>query len=923
MPDRHYLSFLSLVLLSTLLISGCVHEETGKSLTEDSEPPPPQDLGETLELLGIDTSETLRLDDRGEPYPDSYSPLGTYLSMREISVADAMATDPQTDFVIGRAEELLLSGFRTAEGLGVISIADDFSIADTDPANDRLVRPDILFQQDQVEAPWVFEQRDLTVPAWVVPGTRRAATAADVNGNGFKETALAYVYDYGNGRTGVRLRVTDGLPVAPTTSDVAIPIDLRYFPVFDLRIKGGDFDGDGIDELALAVASKPIAGLNETLVGIYIIEGESDGFSIAQEYHVPFVAALPESYVTLVLEDARLDHDNISELVLVLNENAPNSGPPGSFASQYLVLSVSDAGLVLVSNGQPRAMLTADDQSLQEHIAVVADVAAGDFDGDSVDELVFGGLEDVINNCEEPPDPDIGETGLRHLVVVMGNSFNDYSQVGGLSYRSTPNGCDQAQGFGLRFTHVNTLDFDGDGDTDIHINDRVYEGPVDEVFESVPISIITRNSLITADGSGAYYDRSNSIITVSDQTGDGIADLIALLISFDQDPNIHVYSWDPESIDAQSPFEMPLWAEDIQNTDLINPIIVPVDVDNDNVSILQYTGEHNLDFTEPVVLAVLAAAPCIRGIGQNIGDSCSTSWGSAQTGAAGRSFSVSVYGSVGAGIGGAGAGASVKSLVKLNAEVSRVTSESYELSKSRTFSTGPFEDGVIFTSVPMDRYTYERIVARLPEDGFLGERLKVNLPRSPDMRIVTREYYNASLAPNPDNPPLTIGDNIFQHTPGDLSSYPTKQEKDLILLRAQSIVNEQRIRQASESIDSLFPYLPSYMGLEVGPVAVGEGGGSSELGLEYSEIFGRENAFEVGFEFEAETLTGAAYSFSAGMSAGRNLQISHGDTTLYGGSVGSIPSEFYADNQYQFGLFSYLMAEDNQEFEVVNYWVER
>jgi hypothetical protein len=39
--------------------------------------------------------------------------------------------------------------------------------------------------------------------------------------------------------------------------------------------------------------------------------------------------------------------------------------------------------------------------------------------------------------------------------------------------------------------------------------------------------------------------------------------------------------------------------------------------------------------------------------------------------------------------------------------------------------------------------------------------------------------------------------------------------------------------------------------------------------------------------------------------------------------VGSIPAEFYADNQYQFGVFAYITAVEGQEFEVVNIWVEQ
>jgi hypothetical protein len=917
---------LGVILIASSLIFGC--SSSSNSGSEDNPnataTAAPETLEESLHQLGIDTTISDRLDNRGDPYPESYSPLGSVISMREIMVADpntaSTSADLVSEFVVGRAEELLLAGYRSDAASGaLINVVDDFSTAPTVSGSNFLVRPESLFRQDTTEAPWVLQRRDASVPNWVVPGARRAATAGDVNGNGFKESVIAYAVDNGSGQDQVRLRVTDALPTSATISDVAIPIDIRYLPIFDLRVSAGDFDGDGVDELALAVARKPIPGVMNTPVGLYVIEGESDGYTIAQEHHLGYTSSLAESYVTLVVESALLDHDAFAEIVLVLNENLANGAPPGLFASQYFVFSDGASQLSVSTSGPIEATNDNADGTQTNHVAVVADVSAGDLDGDAVDELVFGGLENVIDSCQDSPDPITGEQGLRHLLVVRGNHYNNFEQVGALPYRHTPNGCDFSSDFGLRYTHVNTIDFDGDGDIDIQMNEHIYEGPVDNVFASAPIAIIGAQTLITADGSGRYFDRANSAMTVSDQTGDGIDDLITLLVSFNQDPDLHVYSWDEETNRAYRPFAMRL-TSDVQDSDLINPIVVPVDVDNDNVSILEYTGEHFLDFTEPVILAVLAAAPCIAGIDQNTTDSCSTSWGSAQTGAAGRSFNVAVNGSVGVGVGAAGAGASFKSLVKLSLTASKEVSESYQLSKSRTFSTGPFEDGVVFTSIAMDRYYYRKIVAKLPDDGFVNERLLVNLPRGANMRLVTREYYNANLVQNPDSPPLMINENVFQHTPGDLSTYPSNDDKDRILAESPTIVNQGR--RASPFFGKFAP-IHAIEGLEVGPISVGEGSGASELGLEYTEEFGNANALELGIEYEIETLAGAAATASIGLSAERTLQVSHGDSTLYATSVGSIPAEFYADNQYQFGVFAYITAVEGKEFEVVNIWVEQ
>ena len=109
----------------------------------------------------------------------------------------------------------------------------------------------------------------------------------------------------------------------------------------------------------------------------------------------------------------------------------------------------------------------------------------------------------------------------------------------------------------------------------------------------------------------------------------------------------------------------------------------------------------------------------------------------------------------------------------------------------------------------------------------------------------------------------------------------------------------------------------------MGPISVGEGSGSTELALEYIEVTGESNSLELGYEFEVSVAFGALFGFSVGLSGERTLSVSHGDSTTYSGTIGSIDADNFADNRYQFGLFTYLQAVDGQEFEVINYWVEQ
>ena len=257
-----------------------------------------------------------------------------------------------------------------------------------------------------------------------------------------------------------------------------------------------------------------------------------------------------------------------------------------------------------------------------------------------------------------------------------------------------------------------------------------------------------------------------------------------------------------------------------------------------------------------------------------------------------------------------------KSSLKLPA--SRTTSRSYELSKSQTFNAGPGEDAVIFTSMKLDRYSYTLIRNTTGDSGIVGELIEIRLPRSTDVRILARNYYNASLTDNA----YRIDENVFQHNPGDISSYPTASEKDIILDRERSILEDARLVQFEKLVSPKFDVVEALGGLEVGPVLVGQGGGSTDLSLEYTETSGKSNALTVGTSFEAEVAYGAKFTVEVGVEVGRTMSISHGNSALYSGSVDSIDEDLYVDNVYGFGLFSYLKRLGDYEFEVINFWVE-
>jgi len=869
----------------------------------------PNSLQSSLESLGVSTESSARLDSQGNEYPDAYAPMGQTIMVRQIDPsADDASSEPE--YLVGRAEELFFGGFRLKTRSFMFSSLDDVSIVGLTESEARFIVPEVLEGRLDNEVPWAAEFD--FYPARELPVTRRDAVAADTDGDDFSEVVTVFMDD-SSGSQEIWMQIIDGQSATPIF-EAGLLAGGGYLPMGDLQVAAADVDGDGRDEIVVAISRERQDGVLTTPVGIYIIDDADNGYVVMDEYDVTYTAYLPGSYIALEIDGFHADHDGKDEFVLIINEGLAFQ-EPGTFATRFKVFEAPNGVVAEIHSGPIEGTVPDSDGFPITATAVTANVTTDDLDGDGLDELIFAGFDKIVESCKELA-PASGEVeGAHYFIATFGGRFNDFAPMATGVDEIFPTTCN-FEGIGsfiMRYANVNILDFDGDGDADIQVNNMVLDAIPEGSWSDTMIAFLSDSKLIygsDAEDRG-YYDRAESAFVISDQTGDGIDDIIAIYLDWNtSDPFVKVYSYDDA---AQDKYRIATRFEiEPDDGQYKNPIMLTMDVDNDKVAQLRYTGDYFFDLTEPLPLAALAAAPCKRDIGQ---DGCSSSWGSTQSGALGKDFSVKVFGSAGAGMGAAGAGALGKWLVKVSGSAALKTSASYELSKSQTFSTGPFEDGVIFTAIPVDRFFYQIIRDNTDRGGTIGERLEIRLPRTPFVRIVEREYYNASIAD--DSEP--VDDRIFKHTPGDISSYPDAAEKDTILARSLTQIENLR----AEELDRIaFKLVPAERGLEVGPVYVGEGGGSTELALEYTESFGSANELAMGISFEAEMLAGAAISWEVGIEVGRTLSVSHGDSTLFAGSVDSISAELYAQHYYGFGLFTYLTTLGDQEIEVVNFWVE-
>ena len=188
-----------------------------------------------------------------------------------------------------------------------------------------------------------------------------------------------------------------------------------------------------------------------------------------------------------------------------------------------------------------------------------------------------------------------------------------------------------------------------------------------------------------------------------------------------------------------------------------------------------------------------------------------------------------------------GVEAEFKKSVTLSASLS--AGIAYTVEKSRTFTTGSLEDDVVFTTIPYDRYTYT--ILSHPDPDLVGGAVVVSLPREPIILKVDRDFYNDNVTESS----IQIDGAIFDHVPGDLSSYPSSACKNQLL--------------------------GQYGGLKNGPISVGQGSGSSGLEIAVTTEVSAGGSLGIGYERSVEVTVGPAMAgFSVGYGAEASLTVS-------------------------------------------------
>lgn len=758
-----------------------------------------------LTSLGVDTSLGLRVDPKENSLSEDYNPFGG-----------------STGILFKQCEIY-------AAGIGVGNYYN------------------ALFEDGTNNYAELYKQPDTSGWATVYP---KKSIAADVDGDGLDEIVIVVYYTNDSNKVSLRIvdynedgsivtakivrefTFTGSNSLNSILSGTAGGSNLWEDAFFRQDIARGDIDGDGMDEIILAI------GLN-----IYVLDDYNHDFAtIETGIELEDLDNGSDSYVRI--DTADFDMDGKDELVITNGEDN------GSIMSKYYIYD--DDMNTILNSGYIASTIDGNTYKMR-----AAAVTTGDYDNDGLPEIAFSGKREDNNDL---------------LTLILDTEMDETSSpiFSFLETYTTDNNENN-----YLIPAMDSGDIDGDGDDEI------------AVFQD--ILALTNGKLTYPFENEALVDSSNTdkfpaadILSIGDVTGDKKADVV--YITEDNEQIRIRYVKENGDLGLKIIYIDP---------DPSRPTLCLPNVDNDS-AILKYK-EHELLFTDPIIVATVASPPYWEGINED-GEG-STGFGSIEghSSETSESQGFSVGFSVGCEFESpfGSSGISVKASVEKSFTWGVATT--HEVTETWGYNTGVGEDKVIFTSIPFDVYYYE--VLSSPLEDQIGQTITINVPRSPGKYHVERTFYNSNNGTGFD-----IGNSILVHTPGDPLSYSNESDRDEL---------------KANSDGGLF----SNHNVEVGTSNTG----TSIITLE--ELESSSSSYEKGFSVSVETEVKAAY-LTAGVSAGYNNSYSYTTTVTSGtyieGKVPDIPANKYTtDIKFHWGLMAYPKESNDQKFTVVTYWVDQ
>jgi hypothetical protein len=568
---------------------------------------------------------------------------------------------------------------------------------------------------------------------------------ADIDADGLDELIVVWQAE---ADAPVNLSLVQDVATAPFTEDPLVIATGRN--IDGIQLTPGDLDGDGSLDIAVALID------SEDSIEVSVIANTS-GALAANGVNFSIPASQTSGYVHVALTAGNVDRDNANELAIVVNRydgaiDTQTGSDISEATSQWYLLDDSKRNLNQLSGG-----VSVINTSSGPVVAKVADIALGDVDRDGVDEVVLAGLDNIGRQGGANPTP-------TYLIEVFDDARFNFASLAGLQTSADlPRQGGSGQSQYLYYLFVRTADMDGDGAAEIVTNQKIWDDLASDDSQLIPlvdqiassqsgvetIAQIDTERLFGLGQRAYYFSPVHVSFDAGDLNGDERSD-IAFWIQRQnisdrvQEVVVHGLSMD-RGLTEYSSIE----------TDFSNPqspwraavLLGDFELNGDTAALRLSEGSYRYDLTEPVVLAVLVAAPCAENLGQDL-SSCRTGIGSSTTDGTSETTGWSVF--VNAQVGWDARDPITQSggaiLVNAGREVRNHETTVYKTTFTVLRETGPIEDTVIFTTIPYDVWSYE--VLSHPDNSLVGRTVEVRLPRQPIDIMTTREIYNANTAPD-------------------------------------------------------------------------------------------------------------------------------------------------------------------------------
>jgi len=357
-------------------------------------------------------------------------------------------------------------------------------------------------------------------------GAQLGATlaAGDFDGDGYDDLAVgAPWYDYvstpsvpDNGAVFVLRGGPNGLQTA-----VGHSRQLVLLTRFGAALAAGDFDGDGIDDLAVGAPEATVAGVAGA-GAVWVAAGGASGFELPGTTLDADIYASPQlgAQFGFALATGDFDGDGYDDLAV----GEPSWDGTGADRGRLAIFAGSAAGLDTSGTWSVKSEPFAE---VADDARFGAALAVGDFDGNGFDDLAVGAPE-ADDQSEGPCNPcDIGRVATYYstgAALFTDQLFGLQDLVGGYDPRP-------ADRFGLSLA---AGDANGDGYDDLLVGFPHWDGDAAPFTSDMGESVAVRGSAGGIAVAGGVERRNSTAYGLAIASNQRVGTAVAL-VDFDGD----------------------------------------------------------------------------------------------------------------------------------------------------------------------------------------------------------------------------------------------------------------------------------------------------------------------------------------------------------------------------------------------------